>query len=125
MGSATARAARLGQLKREIMRIDQLIVERELSSSRAQAQRLIAAGVQWRLDEGAPWRRVAKNGDDVPPDAQIELLDLAESRYVSRGGLKLEGALKATGVNVRGLVCLVALPIACCSMALRMWWVSM
>ena len=74
MGSATARAARLGQLKREIMRIDQLIVERELSSSRAQAQRLIAAGVQWRLDEGAPWRRVAKNGDDVPPDAQIDLL---------------------------------------------------
>ena len=106
MGSATARAARLGQLKRETMRIDQLIVERELSSSRAQAQRLIAAGVQWRLDEGAPWRRVAKNGDDVPPGAQIELLDLAESRYVSRGGLKLEGALKATGVNVRGLVCL-------------------
>lgn len=38
--------------------------------------------------------------------AALELLDDAESRYVSRGGLKLEGALKATGVQVQGLRCL-------------------
>jgi 23S rRNA (cytidine1920-2'-O)/16S rRNA (cytidine1409-2'-O)-methyltransferase len=36
----------------------------------------------------------------------LQLLDDAESRYVSRGGLKLEGALKATGVQVDGLRCL-------------------
>ncbi|MFM2325271.1 MAG: hypothetical protein RL244_2150, partial [Pseudomonadota bacterium] len=30
------------------MRADQLLVERQLASSRSQAQRLIAAGVQWR-----------------------------------------------------------------------------
>ena len=88
------------------MRIDQLLSERGLASSRAQAQRLIAAGVQWRVDGGASWRRAAKNGDEVPPDAQIELLDTAESRYVSRGGLKLEGALKASGLDVRDKVCL-------------------
>jgi 23S rRNA (cytidine1920-2'-O)/16S rRNA (cytidine1409-2'-O)-methyltransferase len=36
----------------------------------------------------------------------LQLLDDAESRYVSRGGLKLEGALKASGVQVQGLRCL-------------------
>ena len=88
------------------MRIDQLLGERGLTSSRSQAQRLIAAGVQWRLDSDAPWKRVAKNGDDVPDDAEIELLDTSEARFVSRGGLKLEGALKVTGLQVAELRCL-------------------
>jgi 23S rRNA (cytidine1920-2'-O)/16S rRNA (cytidine1409-2'-O)-methyltransferase len=86
------------------MRADQLLVERGLASSRSQAQRLIASGVQW-LDHGA-WKRVAKNGDELPLQAQLELLDNAEARYVSRGGLKLEGALAATGIDVAGKVCL-------------------
>ena len=87
------------------MRADQLLVERGLAASRSQAQRLIAAGVQWRLGAGA-FRRVAKNGDEVPEAAQLELLDDAEARYVSRGGLKLDGALKATDWNVSGWRCL-------------------
>ena len=90
------------------MRIDQLLVERGLASSRSQAQRLIASGVQWRA--GTPgvalWKRAAKNGDEVPDAAEVELLDLSEARYVSRGGLKLEGALKATALDVAGLTCL-------------------
>jgi 23S rRNA (cytidine1920-2'-O)/16S rRNA (cytidine1409-2'-O)-methyltransferase len=86
------------------MRADQLLVERGLASSRSQAQRLIASGVRW-LDRGA-WKRVAKNGDEVPGEAEIELLDTAEARYVSRGGLKLEGALRASGVDVTGKRCL-------------------
>ena len=90
------------------MRIDQLLVERRLASSRAQAQRLIAAGVRWRAAAGAglPWRQVNKNGDELPDGAEIELLDTAEARYVSRGGLKLEGALLASGVSVQGKNCL-------------------
>ncbi len=90
------------------MRIDQLLVERGLASSRSQAQRLIGAGVQWRLDAVAPagWKRVAKNGDEVPESAELELLDESEARYVSRGGLKLEGALKLAGLPVAGLQCL-------------------
>ena len=88
------------------MRIDQLLGERGLATSRSQAQRLIAAGVLWRLDSDAPWKRVAKNGDDVPDSAEVELLDTSEARYVSRGGLKLEGALKATRLQVAGLRCL-------------------
>lgn len=88
------------------MRIDQLLGERGLAVSRSQAQRLIAAGVRWRPDEGAPWKRVVKNGDEVPEQAQIELLDTAEARYISRGGLKLEGALVSAGLRVQGWTCL-------------------
>ncbi len=90
------------------MRADQLLLQRELATSRSQAQRLIAAGVQWRADAAndAPWKRVGKNSDELPVDAQIELLDAAEARYVSRGGLKLEGALLKSGVSVAGKNCL-------------------
>jgi 23S rRNA (cytidine1920-2'-O)/16S rRNA (cytidine1409-2'-O)-methyltransferase len=86
------------------MRADQLLVERGLASSRSQAQRLIASGVRW-LDRGQ-WKPVAKNGDEVPAEAEVELLDTAEARYVSRGGLKLEGALRAAQVDVTGKTCL-------------------
>lgn len=87
------------------MRIDQLLVERGLAASRSQAQRLIAAGVRWQHMDGQ-WRSVGKNRDEVPADAQLQLQDDAESRYVSRGGLKLDGALRATGLAVAGLRCL-------------------
>jgi len=87
------------------MRIDQLLVERGLAVSRSQAQRLIAAGVRWQQPHGE-WRQVGKNRDEVPEGAELQLLDDAESRYVSRGGLKLEGALRATGVSAQGLRCL-------------------
>lgn len=86
------------------MRADQLLVERGLAASRSQAQRLIASGVRWF--DGAAWKRVAKNGDELPAGAQVELLDTAESRYVSRGGLKLEGAVRAAGLDVTRWNCL-------------------
>lgn len=86
------------------MRADQLLVERGLAASRSQAVRLIAGGLRWR--DGATWRTVAKNGDEVPETAELELLDAAEARYVSRGGLKLEGALASTGVDPKGKRCL-------------------
>jgi 23S rRNA (cytidine1920-2'-O)/16S rRNA (cytidine1409-2'-O)-methyltransferase len=96
------------------MRADQLLLQRQLATSRSQAQRLIGAGVVWRAQAisastsaaDAPWKRIAKNSDDVPEDAHIELLDSSEARYVSRGGLKLEGALRLSGVSVTGKICL-------------------
>ena len=88
-----------------MMRADQLLVDRQLAATRSQAQRLIAAGVQWRAGGGV-WQAVRKNGDEVPADAELQLQDEAEVRYVSRGGLKLEGALKAIKLNVTGLRCL-------------------
>jgi 23S rRNA (cytidine1920-2'-O)/16S rRNA (cytidine1409-2'-O)-methyltransferase len=83
------------------MRADQLLVHRGLASSRSQAQRLIAGGVQWHLGDGV-LRWVSKQGEELPEMAQLVLLDDAETRYVSRGGLKLEGALKASGLDVNG-----------------------
>ena len=87
------------------MRADQLLLEQGLAASRSQAQRLIASGVQWRLG-ASPWRRVAKNGDELPTGAELLLLDDAEARDVSRGGLKLEGALQAAAWDVKGWRCL-------------------
>jgi 23S rRNA (cytidine1920-2'-O)/16S rRNA (cytidine1409-2'-O)-methyltransferase len=86
------------------MRADQLLVDRGLAATRSQAQRLIAAGVRWF--DGARWVPVAKNGDEIPDQAELQLLDASEARYVSRGGLKLEGALQASGLDVTGWTCL-------------------
>ena len=86
------------------MRADQLLVLRGLASTRSQAQRLIADGVQWRKADD--WKTVVKNGDEIPEDAPIQLLDDSEARYVSRGGLKLEAALRQVALSVDGLACL-------------------
>lgn len=95
-----------GEGRGEGMRADQLLVERGLAASRSQAQRLIASGVRWH--DGRGWRAVAKNGDDLPAGAPVQLEDTAETRYVSRGGLKLEGALRQAALDVAGLRCLDA-----------------
>jgi 23S rRNA (cytidine1920-2'-O)/16S rRNA (cytidine1409-2'-O)-methyltransferase len=89
------------------MRADQLLVERGLAASRSQAVRLIAGGMRWRdAGTGDAWRAVLKNRDEVPESAELELDDAAEARYVSRGGLKLEGALAASGIDPAGKLCL-------------------
>ncbi|GLS14132.1 MULTISPECIES: TlyA family RNA methyltransferase [Hydrogenophaga] len=87
------------------MRADQLLVDRGLAASRSQAQRLIAAGVRWRLP-GGDWKTVTKNGEELRETVDLELLDTAESRFVSRGGLKLDAALTHCGIDVAGLRCL-------------------
>ncbi len=86
------------------MRIDQLLVQRQLAHSRSQAQRLVAGGVQYGVD--GVWRTLTKKGEDVPENALIQLLDESEMRYVSRGGLKLEAALRHLGLAVQGFQCL-------------------
>ena len=88
------------------MRADVFLVDGGHAATRSQAQRLIAAGVEWRLSPLAPWQKVAKNGDEIPSVAEVRLLDDAEAKYISRGGLKLEGALRATSLSVTGLRCL-------------------
>ena len=88
------------------MRADQLLLERGLAASRSQAQRLLAAGVRWRLQAASAWLQVKKNSEDLPLGAELELLDASEAAFVSRGGLKLQGALAATGMAVKGKNCL-------------------
>jgi 23S rRNA (cytidine1920-2'-O)/16S rRNA (cytidine1409-2'-O)-methyltransferase len=51
------------------------------------------------------WKAVSKS-DELFDDVELELLDSAEAKYVSRGGLKLEGALAKSGISVQGKLCL-------------------
>jgi len=87
------------------MRADQLLVQRGVAPSRSAAQRLIErGGVRWRAASG--WAVPRKAGEDVPDAAEIEVVDDAELRFVSRGGLKLDAALARCAIDVRGFVCL-------------------
>jgi len=71
------------------------------------AVRLIASGVRWRADPAVgEWRSVTKSGQDLPEGVELDLQNNAEARYVSRGGLKLEAALKLSGIQVQGRRCL-------------------
>jgi 23S rRNA (cytidine1920-2'-O)/16S rRNA (cytidine1409-2'-O)-methyltransferase len=86
--------------KSEKKRLDVLVFERGLAKSRAKAQAMILAG-EVRVD-GA---RGDKAGMQVPADARIEISGNS-SKYASRGGLKLEGALEDFRVEVSGKICL-------------------
>ena len=87
------------------MRADQLIVQRGLAPTRSAAQRLIAqAAVRWLGPQG--WAVPRKAGEDLPEGCQLEVTDDAELRYVSRGGLKLAGALDHCAIAVARSLCL-------------------
>jgi 23S rRNA (cytidine1920-2'-O)/16S rRNA (cytidine1409-2'-O)-methyltransferase len=84
-------------------RIDLLLVERGLAPTRAKAQALVMAGV---VSSGG--RRIDKVGTLLERDADLHLASDA-SRFVSRGGDKLDHALAtfaATGLDVAGAVAL-------------------
>ena len=82
------------------IRLDKLLVERGLVSSRERAQALILAG-RVLVDE----QKVLTAGAATGPDASLRLLG-EEAKYVSRGGLKLEKALEHWKIDVRGKTCL-------------------
>jgi 23S rRNA (cytidine1920-2'-O)/16S rRNA (cytidine1409-2'-O)-methyltransferase len=81
-------------------RIDKLIFERGLASSRERAQAMILAGKV--LVNG---QKIEKAGAGVEADAEIRLLG-EDLKYVSRGGLKLEKALEQWKIDVAGKTCL-------------------
>jgi 23S rRNA (cytidine1920-2'-O)/16S rRNA (cytidine1409-2'-O)-methyltransferase len=81
-------------------RIDHLLVSRGLSPSRARAQAVVLAGQVYVAGV-----RVEKAGTMVAEDAAIDVRG-PDQAYVSRGGVKLAGALDAFALDVRGLRCL-------------------
>ncbi|ADK85291.1 hemolysin A [Desulfarculus baarsii DSM 2075] len=81
-------------------RLDQRLVELGLAPSRAKAQALIMAGLA-RIDG----QTARKPGQSVEPEAAVSV-DGPEHPYVSRGGLKLAGALDHFGLDPAGLSCL-------------------
>ena len=83
-------------------RIDKLLVESGLADSRTKAQALVMAGVVI-VDE----KRIEKPSQEFPATAKIRLKgQTAASKYVGRGGLKLEKALEEFQMRVNAYVCL-------------------
>jgi len=89
------------KIKKRKERLDKLLVERRLASSRERAKGLIMAGSVW-----VGGQKVTKVGAEFPVDVQVEVKESPLQRYVSRGGLKLEAAIKEFGLTVQGKVCL-------------------
>ena len=84
-------------------RIDKLLVERGLADSRTKAQAMVMAGIVL-VDE----QRVEKPSHQFDTNSTIRIKggDDPTSRYVGRGGLKLEVALREFQIDVSGLNCL-------------------
>jgi len=81
------------------IRLDQLLVQRGQAESREQAQRLIRAGMV-RVNE----QPANKPGHSYPADAELFVKE--KQKYVSRGGLKIEGAHQQFGFDLQDAVCL-------------------
>ena len=80
-------------------RLDVLLVDRGLEESRQRAQAVIMSGVVY-----VDGRRVDKPGTAVAPGAAVEIRG-DKLPYVSRGGLKLEKAMKCFPIRLQGAVC--------------------
>lgn len=83
-------------------RIDKLLHDLGFAGSRSKAQALVMAGVVL-VDE----KRVAKPSEVFEANANIRIKgETAESKYVGRGGLKLEKALQEFRIDPTGFICL-------------------
>ena len=82
------------------LRLDKLLVERGMVPSRERAQAMILAGRV--LVNG---QKLEKSGASVDADADVRLLG-HDLKYVSRGGLKLEAALKHWKIDLAGRTCM-------------------
>ena len=78
-------------------RVDQLLVERGLAESRTRAQALVLAGTVFSGET-----RLAKPGQTLLADAPLDVRG-RDHPWVSRGGIKLAHALKALGLDPRGV----------------------
>jgi len=79
-------------------RVDKLLVERGMVASRERARALIMAGKV--IAEG---KRVDKPGVQIKSDAPLQLQQ-GDSSYVSRGGEKIEGALRTFAIDPKGMI---------------------
>lgn len=83
-------------------RIDKLLADRGFAESRAKAQSMIMAGVVLVAE-----KRVDKPSELFEPESPIRIKgESAESRYVGRGGLKLEAAIGRFQIDPTGYACL-------------------
>ena len=88
--------------KSEKIRLDHLLVQKELADTRSKAQALIMSGIV-KVDG----KIMTKSGTPVKVDSQVELVKPPHP-YVSRGGLKLEKALDEFSIDVKEKTCIDA-----------------
>ncbi len=87
------------------MRLDQLLVQRGFAASRTQSQKMILAG-QVKAKASGQWVVQSKASIKLDDDVALDVTLGDEQKYVSRAGLKLEGALAHMGLDVQGRVAL-------------------
>jgi 23S rRNA (cytidine1920-2'-O)/16S rRNA (cytidine1409-2'-O)-methyltransferase len=83
-------------------RIDKLLVDLGLAETRTRAQAMVMAGIVL-VNE----KKVEKSSESFASDATVRLKGASNDlRYVGRGGLKLEAALREFDIDVTGLTCI-------------------
>jgi 23S rRNA (cytidine1920-2'-O)/16S rRNA (cytidine1409-2'-O)-methyltransferase len=88
------------------VRADQLLLTRGMAPTRSAAQRLIERGAVERRAAGV-WTVLRKTGEDLLDATELRITDDAELRWVSRAGLKLDGALtRCDDIQVAGVTAL-------------------
>lgn len=85
----------------DLIRLDRFLVEKQLAPSRSRAQALILEGLV-RV-KGIVISDVSFKISNSCPVNEVEVAAGDSNRFVSRGGLKLEGALKKINLNVKNL----------------------
>lgn len=91
----------LFKMARNRIRLDVLLAERELFPSRTAAARAVRAG-QVKLGRDGPL--ALRPSQEIRADQELELIET--KRFASRGGIKLDNALKQLGLEIRGRRCL-------------------
>lgn len=89
------------------MRIDVWLAEKGFAPSRQKAQELIAAGRVFQTEPSGRRLQITKANSLVDPalSPKIEVIpdpELGEQQFVSRGAIKLKGAIEKTGVSLQG-----------------------
>ncbi|WP_413289652.1 TlyA family RNA methyltransferase [Bdellovibrio sp. HCB337] len=85
------------------MRLDLYLVQKKLASSRTHAQELIHSGQVYLLKNNQKVFLKKPNHNVNEDEDRIHVEEGAANRFVSRGGLKLEGALQHCALSVKGL----------------------
>ncbi len=80
------------------VRLDVYVTEKKLTESRELAKRYILAG-KVKVNGNI----IDKAGQMIPEDAEV-ILDIPEKNFVSRGGLKLDGALEEFKIDVKDFI---------------------
>ncbi|WBA82201.1 TlyA family RNA methyltransferase [Endozoicomonas sp. GU-1] len=82
-------------------RLDLILVDQGKVSSRSRAQRLISEG-RVKVRQSGGWETPGKAGQKYPDWVEIDICQDEADQFVSRGGMKLAGALAVSGISLTG-----------------------